>query len=66
MDRREAERNAAAHILRTTSDVGGRMVLAAFAQDSINQEYGEEPRREEDRTEPEETDHPEDVDQPDS
>lgn len=40
MDRNERISQAAEHIKRTCpNDIGGQMVLAAFAQDSIDQEY---------------------------
>lgn len=39
MDKSEAIAQAAEHIRRRTSDIGGQMVLAAFMQDSIDHEY---------------------------
>lgn len=42
MDKREAECRAADHIVQSTSDWGARMVLGAFAQETINYEYGKD------------------------
>jgi hypothetical protein len=44
MNKSEAISRAADHIRQTipTSDISGRMVMAAFMQDSIDHEYGEE------------------------
>jgi hypothetical protein len=42
MDKNEAIARAAEHIRRSTSDIGGQMVMAAFAQESIDHEYGTE------------------------
>ena len=57
MSKHEAIKLAADHIRLRTSDIGGQMVLAAFMQDSIDQEYGDGTERKEDGDSSDGSDH---------